>query len=300
MPLSVKADVCFEAQGPDGARTRGHLHGDGQRLELRVDTPGALAGAADVAAVRGVAAMLAARGLTVDVVAGDRTLVVLGRIRSSWWQRRLTGSRHMRVGSLRGLLTSAWSRSTARPALLPDAGLVPPSTPLPLAPTFLRRPRPPVTLTHDPRRGGAPRLVRATTDGRWSEQPPFTHRLGEVTTIGSGPACDIQVPGLATEHAEVRHDDLDEFVIVHLARDGVTRVNGAPVESQVLRTGSRVEVGGLTLVYQREEYADHGRPYGGRIGGELGHQRTQPAQERVVQMRSRHDGPSAAAVGDRG
>jgi hypothetical protein len=137
--------------------------------------------------------------------------------------------------------------------------------------------------------------VQAVPDGRWPDHSLLTHRLGEVTTIGSAPDCEIRVPGVAAVHAEVRHDDLDEFVLVHLARDGVTRVNGAPVERQVLRTGSRVEVGELTLVYQREEYADHGRPFGGRIGGELGHQRSQPAQERVV----RRSGPPAGVVATR-
>lgn len=44
----------------------------------------------------------------------------------------------------------------------------------------------------------------------------------------------------------------------------------------VLRTGSRVDLGRWTVTFYREEYADHGRPFGGRIGGELGHQRVQP------------------------
>jgi hypothetical protein len=30
------------------------------------------------------------------------------------------------------------------------------------------------------------------------------------------------------------------------------------------------------MSFYREEYADHGRPYGGRLGGEIGHQRQQP------------------------
>ena len=44
---------------------------------------------------------------------------------------------------------------------------------------------------------------------------------------------------------------------------------------QLLRTGARVQVGEHVLVYQREEFADHGRPYGGRVGGELGRQAPQ-------------------------
>ena len=34
------------------------------------------------------------------------------------------------------------------------------------------------------------------------------------------------------------------------------------------------------MSFYREEYADHGRPYGGRAGGEIGHQRPQPARRR--------------------
>jgi pSer/pThr/pTyr-binding forkhead associated (FHA) protein len=103
----------------------------------------------------------------------------------------------------------------------------------------------------------------------------FRLRRG-VTTIGSDPGSDIRLPGLAARHAEIRHDDRDEFVLVRLSRPGATRVNGAPVDEALLRTGTGVQVGDWALSFFREEYADHGRPYGGRIGGELGHQRTQP------------------------
>lgn len=103
---------------------------------------------------------------------------------------------------------------------------------------------------------------------------------GDITTIGSGPGCDIRLAGLDPVHAEVRHDDADEFVLVRCSRPGDTRVNGAPVDAAVLRTASRVEVGNWTMSFYREEFADHGRPYGGRVGGEIGHQRPQPARPR--------------------
>jgi hypothetical protein len=35
-------------------------------------------------------------------------------------------------------------------------------------------------------------------------------------------------------------------------------------------------MGPWTFVYARDEYADHGRPYGGREGGEGTHQPRQP------------------------
>ncbi|MFY9679907.1 MAG: FHA domain-containing protein, partial [Glutamicibacter protophormiae] len=46
-------------------------------------------------------------------------------------------------------------------------------------------------------------------------------------------------------------------------------------QEYVLRSGARIELGGWRLVFYREEYADHGRPYGGRNGGELAYQRPQ-------------------------
>jgi hypothetical protein len=39
------------------------------------------------------------------------------------------------------------------------------------------------------------------------------------------------------------------------------------------------------MTFFREEFADHGRPYGGRVGGEIGHQRPQPERP----QRRRHE-----------
>jgi hypothetical protein len=97
-----------------------------------------------------------------------------------------------------------------------------------------------------------------------------------VTTIGSSPESDLRLDGIAARQAEIRRDDHDEYVLVDLAADVPTRVNGASADRHVLRTGSRIEIGPWTMSYWREEYADHGRPYGGRSGGELSRQRPQP------------------------
>ena len=111
MRTSVEADLCFRVEDADGQRIDGHLTGSGQVLTLRIDDPGAFAGAGDATAVRYVADELAARRLEVRVTDGRSTLVRLGDVRAPWWQRRLTRSRHLRIGSLRGLWTAAQARA---------------------------------------------------------------------------------------------------------------------------------------------------------------------------------------------
>jgi hypothetical protein len=276
--VSIAADLCFAVQVPGGPTVHGQVRGSGSDLVVEVDDPGLFAGRSDAPAIRALAEGLGRRGLRVRVHDREHHLLTLGAVRSSWWQRRLTGSRYMRLGSLRGAWTGARSRAGADRPVLPDATLAPPTTLFPVAPTFLRRPPRRVTTTHDPLHGGNPRLTLVPTDGVHTDGPPVFY-LDDVTTIGSGEQCDVRLPGLAEVHAEVRRDADDEMVL--LANDRETRVHGQRVRQQILRTGSRVQLGPWTLTYAREEYADHGRPYGGRIGGELGHQRPQPPREQV-------------------
>jgi hypothetical protein len=281
MPLAVEADLRFSVE-VSGARTvSGHLCGSGTALELRVDEPFVFAGRRDAATVRGVAEGLARRGLSVTVVGPSGPLVTLGRRRrGSWVQRLVTGSPHVRVergAGIVALLRGRAQRTTV--AALPTGELAPPATMWPVAPTFGRHRRVPTT-THDPERGGDPRLVMAPDPhpGPDYRQPVF-HLLGDVTTIGSAPDCDIRLAGLAPHHAEVHHDEWDEFVVVRRGPAGSMRVNGAPVDRALLRNACRLGVGSWELSFARAEYADHGRPYGGRIGGELGRQRRQPPRQ---------------------
>ena len=48
------------------------------------------------------------------------------------------------------------------------------------------------------------------------------------------------------------------------------------VKEKALRTGNLLELGNVRFSFFREEFADHGRPFGGRQGGEFSHQREQP------------------------
>jgi hypothetical protein len=274
----VDADLQFTLDLPGVDTVSGSLTGSGRRLELRVSDPFLFAGRDDASAVRGIAEGLARHGLSITVVAPRGPLVTLGVARASWLQRRVTGSRHIRVERGGGLWSLVRGRVRATTGgVLPAADLAPPATLLPLAPTLRRRPRQPVTTTHDPGRGGNPRLFLTLPE----HPTPDTHQdvfplRDDVTTIGSGPGCDIRLAGLDAVEVEVRHDGADEFVVHRIGRPGVTRVNGAPVDTALLRTGSRLVVGEWKFAFFREEYADHGRPYGGRVGGELGHQRRQP------------------------
>ena len=152
--LDVAADLTFEVavgEGGDARTVHGSLKGSGRALVLEVDDPSAFAGRGDAPMIRTLADTLAGRGIRIEVCSGDTHLITLGATRSPWWQRRVTGSRHIRLGSLRGVWTSARSRArtTDRP-VLPDSTLAPPATVLPLAPTFMRRPRRPVGTTHAP------------------------------------------------------------------------------------------------------------------------------------------------------
>lgn len=286
--LLVDADIRISLiPGRSGEpAVEARLRGSGTRLELAVDNPQALADLRGRRMVAGIADQLAHDGLTVRVVADGAELMVLGVPRTSWLQRRVTGSRHVKVHR-RGAFAALALRRPAGGAspVLPSGDLVPPPTPLPLAPTFLRRRRGPVTTTHDPEGGGDPRLVAPPGHWPWDVPAVFHLRHG-VTTIGSDPANDIVLEGLDPYHAEIRRNADDEYVVVHLGRSGRSRLNGEPVRERILRTGARLEVGEWTMVYAREEYADHGRPYGGRVGGEVGHQKAQPPLRAVPNVAS--------------
>jgi len=283
--LDVRADLTVELDLPGRDSVHARLRGAGRTLELEVSDPGTFAGRGDIAAVRALAEGLADRGLSVRVVNEGTHLITLGAARGPWWHRRLTGSRHIRLGSARGLWTSARSRARARSCdghagVLPDGALTPPGTMFPLAPTLVRRRRGHVTTTHATRGGGDPKLVLAPREDPWpGDKQPFFRLRKDRTTIGSGEDCDIRLPGLAELHAEVLLDLEDEFVLVAISPD--TRVNGERIRSRLLRTASRIQVASWTMSFYREEYADHGRPYGGRVGGEIGHQLAQPPRTQL-------------------
>lgn len=102
----------------------------------------------------------------------------------------------------------------------------------------------------------------------------------DTVTIGSGAGCDLLLPGAEPVHATIVHDDRDEYVLT-MHGPGAMNANrdeDAEPHSEILRTGAHFTIGEWLLVFAREEFADHGRPFGGREGGELSDQDSQPAR----------------------
>jgi hypothetical protein len=277
--MRIDSDLTFffeepPAEGLAGRSISGTVRADGSHIEVLIDDVPEVSVRRMAPQLRTVAAGLAKRGLTLSVRGPDGVLFTLGAVRTRLTDRLFARSRHIRLQNLRKMLRLA--RQKPRPTTrlqLPD--LTPPPTVLPLAPTFRRLPRR-VTTTHDPLGGGSPRLLFAE-DSRLGLPTRVFYLKKGTTTIGGSSDSDLMLDGLDDLQAEIRRNDDDEYVVVASSGPGVTRVNGRTViEPQLLRTGSRLQMGRWTMSYFRSEDADHGRPYGGRIGGELGHQRPQP------------------------
>lgn len=283
--LRLDADLRLEVEtgtaGDDPGRSlRASLTGSGSTLTLRLDGTDVLPIGSPTTStldtVRDLAQMLADEGLTLVVATGERRLASLGVVEQRLGDRVLSGSRHLAIHDRRGVLRLVRSRGAGgAPAL---TALMPPSTPWPFTPTFTPPRRRRVTTTHDPLGGGNPRLVyypAAPELGGLASRQELHLRRG-VTTVGGAPEDDLVVAGLQPGHLRIERDPTsDEYEVVPVP-DALTTVGGRAVEAPVaLRTGMVLRAGDLELTYAREEYADHGRPYGGRQGGEFSRQRPQ-------------------------
>ncbi|MFD5213317.1 GNAT family N-acetyltransferase [Microbacterium sp. NPDC058345] len=92
----------------------------------------------------------------------------------------------------------------------------------------------------------------------------------EVTHVGSAEDADLLLRDTDPLHAKIKHDLGDEYVL-----EMVGKGDSSHGPDATLRTGAQFTAGPWRLVYARDEFADHGRPYGGRNGGEGAHQKRQ-------------------------
>ena len=264
-------DLGFSYTDESGAVSNGRATAAGTEVTVSLDRLAPLAGAGlpPLEEIRPLADLLARKGVRVTVAGPDGNIVSLGKVDAPATQRLVTRSPHIKLGNL-GSLLPLLRQGRRRPRGVP---LLPPSTPFPLVPTVQRKIIRRITTTHYARGGGRPRLIFVQDAATWTGQIPREVALSEdVTTIGSGPGSDVQLEGLEELHAEIRHDGQDEYVLVP----------HGPVSGSVSRTGpwglgagAGVQVGEGCLGVFREEFADHGRPYGGRSGGELAYERPQ-------------------------
>ncbi len=276
--FNIEADLTFSMERPSAGegpteQLSGTVTGSGRHLEVRCDDVGAMSSGSSLREARLIAAVLAEQGLSVSLAGADGPIVTIGDVKPGLVARLATRSKHIRIDDLRaaaGLRGSIGGGRGSKDSLLP------PPTPMPIAPTFRwSRLRP--TTTHDPAGGGRPRLVLAMGNAATAnDQRRVFNLLRGGTTIGSDEGCNLRLARIDAVQAYVRRDDNDEYIL--MARgSSATKVNGVTItDEQVLRTGSRIQLGEWTMTYTREEYADHGRPYGGRAGGEFSRQKDQP------------------------
>jgi hypothetical protein len=269
--LRFVADMSFRSVSTDGSPgVHGSVTADGSTIHVALSGP-VTATTPPRRFVHQIGAALARQRLRLVLSGPSGVVAALGDVHPPWWQRFLTGSPHVQVGRLRDLRRLVGRRGTT------TSIAAPPATPFPLFPTVSSVGPRPVTTTHDPRGGGAPRVVFALSPWPRAGDVPRVEYLGRPrTTFGSGADCDVQIDGLEPLHAVIDRTEHDEYVLTHVASAGSSTVGGVPAQRSLLRTGAGIALGPARLTYFREEYADHGRPYGGRLGGEIDSQRPQP------------------------
>ncbi len=276
--FNIEADLTFsmERSSADDGQSEhlsGIVTGSGRHLEVRCDDVGAMSSGSSLREARLIAAALAEQGLSVSLAGSDGPIVTVGDVKAGLVTRLATRSKHIRIDDLRA---AAGLRGSVGKGRGSKNSLLPPPTLIPIAPTF-RWSRRRATTTHDPEGGGRPRLVFAMGSAATANDPRRVFNLLRGgTSIGSDEGCDLQLSGIDAVQAKIRRDTNDEYV---LNAHGSTpiKVNGVTItDEQVLRTGARIQLGAWTMTYTREEFADHGRPYGGRAGGEFSRQKDQP------------------------
>ncbi|GAA4364426.1 FHA domain-containing protein [Paeniglutamicibacter cryotolerans] len=271
-------DMAFSVEVPsdegvDPERIGGSVKADGKVITISADSLSVFPSVKmiDRKALNEFALRLKKAGVTVEVEGPHGVLISMGDVKPNFIARIGMNSPAMRIGKLeatRGL----FGRKRSSVAVVP---MTVPETLFPLAPTFLKMYRRRVTTTHYARGGGRPRIIFVRDSESWDGKAPKVMNVeAEVIEIGSSPDAGLVLPGLEPVHARIVHNDLDEYVLIANGPVGGS-AGFRPGRDYTLRSGARIELGDWRLVFFREEYADHGRPFGGRNGGELSFQRPQ-------------------------
>lgn len=284
-PVRLDIDLEFSLSGVDShPAVVGSVAADGTDItvtlrEGAVRLPDNRSG---LAFARTFGAELASLGLTMSLATRHGIVGTVGAVRTSWIQRLITRSPHLKLTSLAALivLRREGRASDAQPIAAPPAILVP------IAPTMQRRVRSQVTTTHYLPGSGRPRLIFTVSSATWDGRAPREFNLlPDVTVIGSAESADLALPGLDAVHARIVHDERDEYVLYVTGDEPHTQptlFDAPPGTGRILRTGALISLGSWRFAFFREEFADHGRPFGGRVGGELAVQRRQPERSTAI------------------
>jgi hypothetical protein len=276
--LDIDLTFSLDEPGPaDGAALEGTITAAGTDVEIFASRPEMLMQGRSVklADIRGLAQEIAGFGFSITLSGPDGVIARIGDVNAPVIQRVITRSPHIRLGSAAAIAPLLRRRGITAPVIP-----LPPKTLFPIVPTVSRRIRRTATTTHHVPGSGRPRLIFVVGSKNWDGRMPREFNLlPDGTTIGSGAEADLQLAGLNPLHAEIRHTADDEYVLYPIGElSGSSRLDGAGGRrdgGQVLRTGTRIEFGQWKMAYFREEFADHGRPHGGRVGGELARQKPQ-------------------------
>lgn len=275
--MRLDIDLAFSVTVPATAvepesTVNGTVRANGTEVVISTDTTDLyrVGPRADLRSIRGFAQELSEWGLSVSLASPEGTIVSLGAVKANAAQRVLTRSAHIRPGKV-----GAWSALLRGSSGDLTQSLVPPGTPFPLSPTFQRNYQMRPTTTHYTYGGGRPRLIFVKDGEAWDGRPAQVFDLkAETTVIGSNAEAELQLPETVAGHATITHSPDDEYILTAIGPvTGSTRLPQGG--SYTLRTGARIGIGPWRLVFVREEYADHGRPHGGRQGGELAYQKPQ-------------------------
>ncbi|MDJ0314502.1 FHA domain-containing protein [Arthrobacter sp. H35-D1] len=259
--LEFSAELPAE-DGKEAASVNGSIKAAGQEINIHTDNAALfrLGSRRHITVIRKLAKSLATRGIVVNVSLPEGTIVSMGAVSVSPLQRLMSTSPHIKPGK-----SNTWAtviKAQAHSGL--QGRMLPPPTPFPLSPTFQRRYRMKPTTTHYARGGGRPRLIFVRDSETWDGRAPKEFNLTEETTvIGSGADATLKLPELPAAQGRIVHTDDDEYVFFP-AEPASSEAPG-----RILRTGARILLGPWRMVFFREEYADHGRPFGGRTGGEF-------------------------------
>lgn len=278
--LDINLTFSLEEDGIGGAvddLLTGTVTASGSEVEVFASNPEMLmrGRSLKLSSLRLIAAEIAAYGLSITLSGPDGVIAKVGAVDAPVLQRVVTGSPHIRLGSPAALAPLLRRRGAAITGIP-----LPPRTLFPIVPTVSRGVRRKITTTHYTPGSGRPRLIFVIGSENWNGQMPREFDLLPTTTvIGSRNDADLLLDGLEPLHAEIRHTADDEYILYPFGQMAGSSKTGEETGrrdgGQVLRTGARIELGPWRMAYFREEFADHGRPHGGRVGGELSRQKPQ-------------------------